>query len=53
MNPLLDQLSVVAVILGAIGFFVVRFIRNRRKNSCGSGCGCAGATKSVPNLKPR
>jgi hypothetical protein len=46
MNPWLDQLAVGAIILGAIGFFVVRFFRNRRKNSCGSGgCGCASGTK--------
>ena len=49
MNPLLDQLAVVAVILGAIGFFVIRAVRNRRKGSCGSGCGCAVA----PKIKPR
>jgi len=45
MNPLIDQLSVAAVILGALAFFVVRFLRNRRKNSCSSGCGCATAPK--------
>jgi hypothetical protein len=49
MNPLLDQLAVGAVVFGAIAFFVFRFIRNRRKNSCSSGCGCATASK----IKPR
>lgn len=49
MNPLLDQLAVAAVILGALAFFAVRFIRSRRKNSCGSGCGCSTA----PKIKPR
>jgi hypothetical protein len=47
MNPLLDQLAVAAVILGAIAFFMVRFVRNRRKNSCGSGCGCATPAPKV------
>jgi Trk-type K+ transport system membrane component len=45
MNPLIDQLAVGAIILGAIGFFVFRMLRNRRKNSCSSGCGCASAPK--------
>ena len=49
MNPLLDQLAVAAVILGAISFFAVRFLRNRRKDSCGSSCGCSTA----PKIKPR
>jgi len=49
MNPLVDQLAVAAIILGAIGFFVFRALRNRRKGSCSSGCGCA----SAPKIKPR
>ena len=41
MNPLLDQLAVAAIITGAVGFFVVRFLRKRAGGkSCDSGCGC-------------
>jgi hypothetical protein len=46
MNPLLDQIAVAAVILGALAYFVVRTLRKRASGkSCGSDCGC-GVTKS-------
>ena len=45
MNPLLDQIAVAAVILGALAYFVVRALRKRASGkSCGSDCGCS-ATK--------
>jgi hypothetical protein len=44
MNPILEQALVFAVIGGAVGFFVVRFIRARRKKTaCSSDCGCSMA----------
>jgi hypothetical protein len=44
MNPLVDQLIVAVLILGALAFFGLRFVR--RGKGCGSDCGCA--TKSKP-----
>jgi len=35
MNPILDQLLVAAVILGAMAYFVFR-----KKKGCGAGCDC-------------
>ena len=41
MNPLLDQLAVAAIIVGAIAYFAVGFFRKRAGGkSCGGGCGC-------------
>lgn len=46
MNPLLDQLAVVAIVCGALAFFVVRFLRKRAGGkNCGSDCGC-GTSKA-------
>jgi hypothetical protein len=50
MNPLLDQLSVIAIVSGALAFFVVRFLRKRANKGCGSDCGC-GTTKVAKPLK--
>jgi hypothetical protein len=51
MNPALDQLLVAALLLGALGFFLVRFLRKR---SSGKACGgdCCGTTKSAPKIHP-
>lgn len=47
MNPTLDQLLVAALILGALGFFVVRFLRRRASGkACGSDC--CGTSKPNP-----
>ena len=43
MNPILDQLLVGALIVAALGFFVIRALR--RKKGCGCGCNCS-ASKS-------
>ncbi len=42
MNPWLDQIAVGVIVSGALGFFVLRFFRNRKRNGgdCGGGC-CA------------
>ncbi len=51
MNPALDQLLVAALILGALGFFLTRFLRKRSSGkACGSDCG--GTTKSTPKIRP-
>ena len=43
MNPLVDQLLVAALILGALGYFATRFFRRRSTGKgCGSDCGCSG-----------
>ena len=48
MNPILEQALVFALIGGAVGFFVARFIRTRRKKTaCSSGCGCSVAKPRV------
>ena len=46
MNPVLDQLLVGALILGALSFFAARFFR-REKKGCDSGCGCDVAKKPL------
>jgi hypothetical protein len=44
MNPLLDQIAVAAIVVGALAFFVVRFLRRRAGGkNCGSGCGCSSS----------
>ena len=50
MNPLLDQLSVIAIVCGAVAFFVVRYLRKRSGKSCGSDCGC-GTSKAGKLVK--
>jgi hypothetical protein len=44
MNPILDQLAVAAIVSGAVGFFVLRFLRKRAAGkNCGGDCGCGTA----------
>ena len=48
MNPLLDQLAVAAAVLGALTFFVLRFLRKRASGkACGSDCGCAADKRAI------
>lgn len=53
MSPTLDQILVAALVLGAVAFFVVRFLRQRATGkSCGD-CGCkSSATKPAPKILP-
>ena len=44
MNPLLDNILVAALVLGALGFFATRFFRKKGKG-CESGCGCGSAAE--------
>ncbi len=45
MNPILDQILVAGLVIGAAAFFVVRFLRRRASGkACASDCGCS-ATK--------
>jgi hypothetical protein len=46
MNPLLDQIAVAAIIVGALAYFAARFFR-RGKKGCDSGCGCDVAKKPL------
>jgi hypothetical protein len=49
MNPLFDQLAVAALIVGALAFFVVRFLRKRAAGkNCGGDCGCGTAASKTP-----
>jgi len=49
MNPLIDQLLVAALVLGAGAFFVVRYLRKRASGkACGGDC-CP--TQKTPNAK--
>ena len=43
MNPILDQLLLGALIVGALAFFVIRALRP--KKGCGAGCDCAKPKK--------
>ena len=47
MNLALDQLLVAALILGALGFFLTRFLR-RRTGDQACGGECCGASKKRP-----
>ena len=47
MNPALDQLLVAALVLGAVAFFVVRFLRKR---ASGKSCGDCGCKASAPPI---
>ena len=43
-NPFLDQLAFAAIIVSALAFFVVRFLKKHAGGkSCDSGCGCGTA----------
>ncbi|MEA3212160.1 MAG: hypothetical protein QOE70_5217 [Chthoniobacter sp.] len=51
MNPLLDQLLVALIVLGAIAYFGRLLLRRRAGGKgCGGGCGCseAKAEKTLP-----
>jgi len=49
MNPLLDQLAVIAAVSGAVAFFVVRFFRKRAAGkNCGGDCGCSASKPAKP-----
>ena len=52
MNPLVEQLLVVAIIVGALGFFARRVFR-RKDKSCDAGCGCGAAKKPLPPARGR
>lgn len=48
MSPLVEQAVVAAILMGAAGYLLSRFIRRRRAGKgCGNDCGC-GATKKSP-----
>ncbi|HWL51954.1 MAG TPA: FeoB-associated Cys-rich membrane protein [Chthoniobacteraceae bacterium] len=46
MNPFLDQLLVLLLIVAAVGYFVRRMVRTSKKG-CDSGC-CTGSKWSPP-----
>jgi hypothetical protein len=49
MNPLIEQAIVIAILCGAIGYLLARFLRKRRAgNGCESDCGCGPAKKNPP-----
>jgi len=45
-----DQIGVIAAVVGAITFFVVRWMQKKKSNGpgCASGCGC---TSNMPGGK--
>jgi len=46
MNPLIEHLTVAAIVLGAFGYLLGGFIRRRRAGkACASGCGCSVGAK--------
>jgi FeoB-associated Cys-rich membrane protein len=47
MNPIVDHLLVIAVVLGALGFFAKRFFFKRSSKSCDAGCGCGSSQKKL------
>ena len=51
MNPLLDQLAVIAALIGAVAFFVVRLVRKHKAGkNCGGDCGCGTSHKDPRRL---
>jgi hypothetical protein len=41
MNPLLDQIVVALIVAAALGWFIWRALRKRRRGgTCDAGCGC-------------
>jgi hypothetical protein len=55
-NAFLQQIIVVAIVLGALGFIVAKVVRavqaarSKRAAACASGCGCAPA--AAPTKDP-
>jgi hypothetical protein len=48
MNPTLDHAIVAAIVMGAFGYFLARFVRRRRAGkACASDCGCSVASKPL------
>jgi hypothetical protein len=42
MRPELQTAIALGLVLAAVGYFVIRWLRARRKPGCGGGCGCSG-----------
>ncbi len=43
MNPVHDHLLVAAIVTGALGFFLRRLLRKKKRAGCDSGCGCTSS----------
>ncbi len=52
MNPIVDQLLVALLILGALGFFA-RGVFTRKSKRCASGCGCQASGKPALLRPPK
>lgn len=45
MNPTLQTVIALAIVAGAVLYFVLRWWNKRNKPGCGGGCGCSGSSK--------
>lgn len=52
MTPLLDQILVLLLIAGALGFFLFRFLRKGKKG-CDSGCCGPSSQAFAPKRESR
>jgi hypothetical protein len=41
MKPELQTAIALGLVVAAVGFFVTRWLRARKKTGCGNGCGCS------------
>jgi hypothetical protein len=41
MKPELQTAIALGLVVAAVGFFVTRWLRARKKPGCGNGCGCS------------
>jgi ferrous iron transport protein B len=54
MNPSLDHAIVAAIVVGALGYFLARFVRRRRAGkACASDCGCSVAGKPLTSQQQK
>ena len=45
MTPETQTAIALGIVVLAIAFFVTRWVRGRKKPSCGGGCGCSSGKK--------
>lgn len=45
MTPEIQTAIALALVVGAVVFFAVRWLKARKKSGCGGGCGCSSGWK--------
>ena len=46
MGPDIQTITALTLVVLAVGYFAVRWLKARKKPGCSGGCGCSAAKKS-------